>query len=389
MSLRLSCSLLAVGLFVAVPDCVCADDDLSKFVEQNRLLAQKVKTEASHAMAQARVLEKADPEQAQVILQRALKQVQNSTALSANEQTQLSGQLLSRLRDVGEVMRQQKVAQQQAPLRELPRKANDNPGSGSAAIAQKFIDKSNAGLDASARISEDKNRGFSSTVNSVASSSVPPTGDVMFPKDWAAKNKLREKYGAPVLSAKEVALVKALNSVLSVDYQEKPFKDVLEDLQKRTGQAIIVDEASRKESNTDYSDPVSLKLNKVLFRTVLRKVLADQGLTFVVQEGTIQVVTTAKAREMMTTRTYPISDLVAPSGFANQFGPFIARAQMLNNVQTMISMIQNSVDPTIWQQNGGNGSVQFYEPGMALIIRAPTEFHYQLAGGGLFGSGSR
>ena len=36
-----------------------ADDDLGKFVEQNRILAQKVKTEAAQAMTQARALEKA------------------------------------------------------------------------------------------------------------------------------------------------------------------------------------------------------------------------------------------------------------------------------------------------------------------------------------------
>lgn len=381
MLLRVSCSLLAFGLFAAISTGLRADDDLDKFVEKNRLLAQKVKTEASHAMAQAKVLQNAEPAQAKAILENALKQVQNSTALSANEQTQLSGQLLSRLREIGEIIRQQQVTQQQAPLKELPQRPTERPLGKPGDLAQRFIESGRADANATSRINDAKSKGFAGAVDSIVASSVPMSRDVTFPKDWAAKTKLREKYSGPVLSAKEVALIKALNSVLSVDYQEKPLKEVLEDLQKRTGQAIIVDPNSLKESNTEYTDPVSLKLNKVLFRTVLRKVLADIGLTFVVQEGTIQVVTPAKAREMMVVRTYPINDIAAPIGFANRFGPFVARAQMLANVQSLINTIKSSVDPSLWTDGGG--SIQFYEPSMSLIIRAPTEFHYQL--GGAFG----
>ena len=127
MSLRVACSLLAAGLLAGVCANLRADDDLSRFVEKNRLLAQKVKTEAKYAMAQARVLQKADPEQARSVLLGALKQVQNSTALSASEQTQLSGQLLSRLREIGEIIRHQKVTQEQAPLKQLPPRPTERP----------------------------------------------------------------------------------------------------------------------------------------------------------------------------------------------------------------------------------------------------------------------
>jgi hypothetical protein len=357
-----------------------ADDDLNKFVEQNRILAQKVKAEATQAMAQSRVLEKSDPAEAQSILQKALRQVQNSTALPAGDQTQLTAQLLGRLREVNEAVRLHKVDQAQAPLKELPRKPVDATGTGAAGVAQKVIDNRNAAVDAGDRLREEKNKGFGAAVGGIASSAVIPQGDVTFPKDWADKTKSREKYIRPQLTEKEVALLKALNSVLSVDFDNKPLKDVIEYLQERTGQSIIVDPESLKESNTDYTDPVTFKVKKATFRTILRKVLADSGLTYVIKEGTIQAMTPARAREMMVVRSYPISDLVAASGMANRFGPFVARAQMLSNVQTLIQMIKTSVDPTLWQENGGNGNISFYEPGMALLIRAPTEFHYQLAG---------
>jgi hypothetical protein len=383
MFLRLLSSLLILGGILAIPLAGRADDDLSRFVEQNRLLAQKVKTDAAAAIAQARALEKADPEQAQALLQKALRQVQNSTVLAAGEQTQLTVQLLGRIREVGEIARQQKVAGKQAPLQELPRNPGiETPAKNPASVAEKFIDSTGASVGAAARIQDDKNKGFSGAIGGIAKSSIPQGEDVNFPKDWASKTKLREKYAGPVLSPKEIALVKALNSVMSVDFNETPLKTVLEVLQDRTGQAIIVDLASLKEANTDYTDPVTFKVNKAQFSTILRKVLRDNGLTYVIREGTLQVVTAAKAREMMTVRTYPISDLVQSGSLGQQFGPFVARAQMLNNVQGLILMIQNSVDPSIWQANGGSASITFSEPGMALIIRAPTEFHYQFGGGG-------
>jgi len=381
MSVRVCCLVLSLGLVGALPLAGRADDDLGKFVEQNRLLAQKVKTEATQAIAAARALERTDPEQAQMLLQKALRQVQNSTVLAAGEQTQLTAQLLGRIREIGEIARQQKVAGKQAPLQELPKRpAAESPSKGPAALAEKFIDNTRDTIGAAARAKAEKDSGFAAVARANEASGTLPTEERTFPKDWALKTERRAKYAGPVLSPKEVALVKALNSVMSVDFNETPLKGVIELLQERTGQSIFVDPGSLKEANTEYTDPVTFKVNKVQFSTILRAVLREHGLTYVIKEGALQVVTPAKAREMMTVRTYPIGDLVASGGFAQQFGPFAARAQMLNNVQTLINTIQNSVDPSIWQANGGGGSITFYEPTRSLIIRAPTEFHYQFGG---------
>jgi hypothetical protein len=385
MSVRLLCPLLAVALGLAVAPAARADDELDKFIEMNRVLAQKVKDQAKQAMAHARTLEKSDPEQAQAVLQAALKQVQNSTALPAGEQSQLTAQILGRLREVGEIIRQQNVVQKQAPLKELPKKAVGEPPAtvpGPGAVAQKFIEQGKAGAAAAGNLQAEKNKGFSGAVAAIESSAVPTQGDVTYPKDWQARTEMRKKLTGVQLTPKEVALVKALNSLMTVDIENKSLKDTLEYLQDRTGQMIIVDPGSLKEANVDYGDPVNFPKVKVTFRTVLRKVLGDLGLTYVIKEGAIQVMTPARAREMMVVRTYPIDDLVAPGLFAQQYGPFIARAQMLANVQNLINAIQGQVDPGLWQPNGG-GSISFFEPGMALVIRAPAEFHYQMAGGGL------
>src|SRR5207253_667559 len=107
------------------------------------------------------------------------------------------------------------------------------------------------------------------------------------------------------LSAKEIALLKAMNSTLSVDFKGNSFKEVLEYLQVKTGLTIIVDENSLKDAMVEYNDPVTFKVQKVTVRTILKKILADRGLSYILQEGIVQVVTAQRARETMVVRSYP------------------------------------------------------------------------------------
>ncbi len=101
----------------------------------------------------------------------------------------------------------------------------------------------------------------------------------------------RKNFVGNKLTAKEVTLLKALNSTLSVNFKEAQFKDVLEYIQEKSGVAIIVDEGSLKEAMVEYNDPVNFKIHKVTVRTILKKILLDRGLSYIIKEGTIQVVT--------------------------------------------------------------------------------------------------
>jgi hypothetical protein len=140
-----------------------------------------------------------------------------------------------------------------------------------------------------------------------------------------------------------------------------------------------MDQASVQDLNLDYDDVVKMQLKKVTVRTALKKILGDKGLTYIIKEGALQVMTPKRASEHTVVRSYPIEGLVAPSQVAMQFGPFVARAQMLANVQTLINTVQNSVEPSYWQPNGP-GSIAFFEPTMSLTVRASAEMHYQMRG---------
>jgi hypothetical protein len=184
------------------------------------------------------------------------------------------------------------------------------------------------------------------------------------------------------LTKEEKALLKMLNSTLSVDFNKMPFKDVLDFIQEKTGDPpklrIFVDEASLKDAGIEYDSPVTFKQKSLTVRTILRKILADRGLTYVVMDAAVQVMTPEKARSIMITRSYPIQDLVGV--FDMRWGPWAARAQLIQNVNGLIGMI---VEPGSWKINNPEapGTITFHEPTMSLIIRNSAEMHNQMPGG--------
>ena len=181
------------------------------------------------------------------------------------------------------------------------------------------------------------------------------------------------------LTAKEKALLKMLNSTLSVDFKDTTLKEALELIQEKTNNAlpIFLDEGSLKEANIESDEPVTFKVRKATVRTILKKILADKGLTYVIKEATIQVVTPQKAREMMVVRTYPVGDLLGSNNpFLDPFG-----FQQLAAINALINVIKTTIEPSIWEQGG---TITFFPPG-SLIIRAPAELHYQMGFGGGYG----
>jgi hypothetical protein len=195
-----------------------------------------------------------------------------------------------------------------------------------------------------------------------------------------ARSEWLDKYRPTTkLTAKEKELLKMLNSTLSVAWDKKPLKDAIEFIQDKTNLNILMDEGSLKEVNVEYDDPVTLKGNKLPVRMILKKILADKGLTYIIKDACLHVMTPDKAKQYQVARAYPVGDLLPV--FMPQAGPFFNRARMYEGVQQLMDLIVNTVEPASWQVNGGWGTMSFHEPSMSLVIRQTAEFHYQMGGG--------
>ena len=144
------------------------------------------------------------------------------------------------------------------------------------------------------------------------------------------------------------------------------------------GQNILLDKQSLEEANITYDSPITLRFNKpVSARTALKRVLADVGLTYVIRKESIDVTTVARAREMLTIRTYYIGDLM---GVVSPLVPAaVNQFQMIQAVGAILSQIQG-IDPESWEGRGGAGTVSFDAVRMAIVVKQSAEVHYMLNG---------
>jgi hypothetical protein len=357
-------------------------DDLDRIKAQNDLKSQKLIADVNTALAQSRTLE---PIEAREALRKVLARLEDDLTLTERQRTSLIQQVRNRLRAVIQAARVQEEADEAAAKKEVVKSrpvdrttsgsGGERQGSGKASdTAKDFIKNAKDRLDSVKNSKTRKEKGLLDNQLEIDRSASMVMEQRITPRFLAATERRQQK-----LTAKEKALLKMLNSTLSVDFKDTTLKEALELIQEKTNNQwpIFLDEGSLKEANIESDEPVTFKVKKATVRTILKKILADKGLTYVIKEATIQVVTPQKAREMMVVRTYPIGDLMgAPNPLFDPFG-----IQQVAAVNALINVIKTTIEPSIWEQGG---TITFFPPG-SLIIRAPAELHYQMGFGGGYG----
>jgi len=356
-------------------------DDLDRIKAQNELKAQKLIAEVNAALAQSRTME---PIEAREALRKVLGRLEDDLTLTERQRTSLMQQVRNRLRAVIQAARVQEEADDAAAKKEVVKSrpgdrtitgGGERQGSGKASdTAKDFIKNAKDRLDTVKNSKSRKEKGLLDNQAEIDRSASMVMEQRITPRFIAASERRQQK-----LTAKEKALLKMLNSTLSVDFKDTTLKEALELIQEKTNNAlpIFLDEGSLKEANIESDEPVTFKVRKATVRTILKKILADKGLTYVIKEATLLVVTPQKAREMMVVRTYPVGDLLGSNNpFLDPFG-----FQQLAAINALINVIKTTIEPSIWEQGG---TITFFPPG-SLIIRAPAELHYQMGFGGGYG----
>lgn len=211
-------------------------------------------------------------------------------------------------------------------------------------------------------------------------STLLPKGDIEFPADWKQKTELRRKMEPKLIGPDEEAILKSLETRVPTGLKDAPFLETVQSISNLIGKEIYLDRKSLEDAGLDLQRPVNMP-GQVSGRTALRAVLQAQGLTFVIKDKLIQVVTVEKAKELMVTRAYYLGDLVQATGQfggAVTWGPVLDYEQTMANAKIIVDAITASVDPLTWKDKGGPSTIAFHLPSMSLIVRAPAEVHATL-----------
>jgi type II secretory pathway component GspD/PulD (secretin) len=257
----------------------------------------------------------------------------------------------------------------------------------------------------------------------------------------ALQNKGRKPIDVSALTTvkneKEREIHRRLNSpISSLDYKDTPLKQILEDLQVTTGINIVPDEPALNETGISLDKPVTMKLEGVSLKSALNLLLHQVHLTYVVGDEVLKVTTEDQARGRLETRTYQVMDLVMPvpdatNGGNNPFQAMLAQQPAENpnlklnmatpyiglnsmaGISTPISqsqsasvtqaaasastptvtkqnpkgtmqeelmrLIMSTIAPLTWRDVGGQGTIEFYPLGMALVITQTPDIQEQVA----------
>ncbi len=213
----------------------------------------------------------------------------------------------------------------------------------------------------------------------------------------------------------------AMDTVIHrVELEAVPARAALEWLSVSAGFNLVVSWKQLEAQGHDPEAPVTLRLNSVKARTVLKLLLQaifnDPDVVAQVNRDYIHIRTKQAAAEDAVVRVYPIQDLLheipdftqAPEFDLNQIaadsggggggstiftdtdeddGDRLTRAE---HIDQLMDTIRNAVEPEIWRANGGlGGSITHYNGN--LIISAPEYVHRQIGMPGVdsIGPGAR
>jgi hypothetical protein len=381
------CSLaLALTVVPSVPAQQKADDRLRDVQQRREIEAQRVEKEVKEGREYAYRLARTDLDASLERLKDLLDLLAKDTSLSEDRRDLIVRYLRKDQQNVQAIAARERVERDRRIAvridREEARRTEDPRRTADGKQAYKTAAGRVGQMDrrvADARGTRDQTGDrFLGVGQQIDKSAVLPASDYDLPPDWLEKSKRRST--ANKLTEKERTILEGLRKPTSVDYNNEPFSAVINYLSKVVGQPIVVDKMALEEVNVTYDTPITLQYPKpVSVRTALKRILSDLNLTYVIRNETIEVTSITRAREMLTTRTYYIGDLV---GVYNPFlTPGLNQQLMVQNVLTLMNSIVAQVDPSSWAVNGGLGTISFNPVTMTIIVRQTAELHMMLGGG--------
>jgi hypothetical protein len=423
----LGLALIALaGLLLAGPPAAQAQksDLIDQVKRTNEIAAQKMEADVKDALVDAQKNAVSDPAGVVDRLKRVLGRLEADRALTSARRDLLSRQLKDRIktaeteadrvaRKTGETNQklaggdirakeaEQRAAEQQRIQRTLEYvgalQKEGKTGEASKVAEDLFrrhpnlaapqaIGRTSSALDQVTALRSMKGEAEGrrlAALTSLDRQALAPGSDMDFPKDWASKIKTRQPINQSYLSAKEKEILKALSTPITVDFKNAGFMEVIEYLSTTLKQPILLDKASLADLGVSSETQVSFSVKGLTARTVLRRILGDVGLAYIVKGEAIEVVSEKVAKETMVTRTYFLGNLLSGGTFSDagiRFVPGLSQFEAMQNVLSIVNLIQSSVEPSSWQANGGQGTITFHAPTMSLIIRNSAEVHGMMGG---------
>lgn len=177
----------------------------------------------------------------------------------------------------------------------------------------------------------ERERMFIATLFQVEKSHVPFPDEppIVYPDadTWQQLTARRkERYQAMDLASQgpaEKKILQQLDSPTQLEFLETPLKDVIDYLKNYHKIEIQLDNKAVEGAGVQSDTPITKNLKGISLRSALRLLLREHGLTYIIQDEVLLITTPEEAESRLSTKVYPVADLVIPietSEFQGGFG---------------------------------------------------------------------
>jgi hypothetical protein len=172
----------------------------------------------------------------------------------------------------------------------------------------------------------------------------------------------------PRLDDKEAAIEAALDQPTSFDFDGKTLVDVGEFLEQKHQLQIQFEIHAMALTGVEFT----LHVHDIKLRSALDLLLRDLELTYVVRDEVLLITTNSEAEQMLTTRVYPVANLLAPrdDGVLITFG---------TNFGELVELITSSINPESWDELGGLGTIKEHSKSPSLVVSQTYAVHREVA----------
>ena len=338
-----------------------ADGELLASIErQDRIVEGFLRSEVTNALNQSNSTVSADPEATRYQLKLLLDKVQHTAEITPDVRAQMVDQVEAGLRAAsrmstiktendlrrqqieaeGEarerihrelVVQEQKIDQLMSRFDALMDEQRYRDAEALADIAEGLAPATPGlrGAELTARmtgytadlnaIRDNRHKGFVDAGIQVELSDVPSPDDppIIYPDPevWQLVTERRKKYKAVDLSdpgPSEAKILAALDEKTDIDFTEQPLSDILDYLKERHGIEIQLDKKALTDAGLGSDVPVSRNIKGITLRSALKLLLGELDLTYVLRNEVLMITTKSEAENMLSSRVYPVADLVIP-----------------------------------------------------------------------------
>ncbi len=148
------------------------------------------------------------------------------------------------------------------------------------------------------------------------------------------------------------------------EFTETPLEEVVNLIREEFNLEIQLDDAALDDLGIDSSEPVTVSLRNIQLGDALELMLSRLELTGIVSNGVLLITTEEEAETNLVAAVYPVADLMArteprPNG-GSSGGPYVR----------LIDLIQSTVEPETWAENGGGAAeIRAVSPGLLVIYQ--------------------